>query len=542
MGFERRYLAEPDYGRKLFQPSKVQVKELYEKLFEVYGRFGATEYIEEIIREIVIHAAFRSVPAAEEATESSPGKKDAANSWILVLSADAFCSLSRRELIILQRVLDGFPKGGRPILRLRGRIKPYGLAGKGDLYPKFILRNNVMCDVDFARVSTEDEWFKGYLNGRPYYRAFFLAYANGPDIGEENAYRTPSYESRFERFHTLAGDRWILTDSRSGQAELNHKNPEVLLSVIRRLLALARQGFSWINLGDLSPLLMQYGEARSHLAQHNGVLAILRWVIRMAAPELGLMMESGTQAELQHFVLFEKDGSCVLIEDAALTGVLLKTVSCGKSDVLTSWLTKRVPSLEGLAYPWGMEPEDQIFRGNGSAQMDSDPGANEDHDGMDLEQTFSKGGLGERVGVAVLSIALALSAIPQYAVDDFLPERKKNDSMDSIVKRLLQLRLRVGAFDDARRHRLLSLHDNLFALVWESGQAGGFLLCLTNLVEKQIDVRLVLDGWGLPAGKWLELISGKHFRLSRELNVRLDAFEPLWFLCISKEEQNGVRV
>ena len=66
------YLEEPDYRRPLIKLTKVQLKSLYENLFELYGRWHAADVLDELVRMIEVHGAHR-----QQALESADVRKRA---------------------------------------------------------------------------------------------------------------------------------------------------------------------------------------------------------------------------------------------------------------------------------------------------------------------------------------------------------------------------------------------------------------------------------------------------------------------------------
>jgi hypothetical protein len=294
---KRRYHDEPDYKRPLIRLSKPQLKALYEAIFDFYGRWHATEILDELIRLIEVHGAHRCQDAAK-GEASLPGP--------LILEWTA--------------------------------------GGTADILDGIKLPSVQIGTVNFSRVSFQDPWFREYLNGRPEYRDFFTAYASHPGL-QDGLEDRPTMVC----FHSHAGERWVLTDQGGQAAGLNYTNPKVLLEVIDRILQQVRHGLDWIDLGEIDLLALPLESDGDIRPLRNKILSLLDRVLEIAAPSVGLMLTPGGREETWSDI-FRGRRTGLLVRDPKVLPLLLQAMTSGDPHPLNRWLERRGRIEPGLVY------------------------------------------------------------------------------------------------------------------------------------------------------------------------------------------------
>ncbi len=486
---ETFYLPQPDYSRQLFVLSKKQLKALYEKLFNLYGRSGASEIFDELVREIVVHAAYRSPGAPPLRDAEWQAGRDLHGALILDLSKGGARLLSQRKARLI----------GRQLQTLVGREKAIvwlGDGGRGDNGPLVLpdgLRScRLMRDGTFMRVTDQDEWCRQYLNGHPYYKDFFQAFTICPDTAEDRG----TDSDRYRLFHSLAGARWLRVDARSHGLALNGNNPVVLLELIRRLLALVRQGAAWINLG----------QAAAAWADCGGILGMLEMVLGIAAPEVGLLVHCHERSVPRPAQLGEKSGIFRLLADTGLAPALLHALSDAKANALNAWLAGRPPLGETAAY--FHPPLDEALR---------------------PERHF-----------LARTIALAVDGVPAVRLDELLPAEPERAASAAVLARLLAIRRQSGAFCLRSRQRMLELQTNVFSLLRSSADGKETVVCLANLSEKRVRWSADCARHRLPPGEWRDLLDGPPIQAAARVQIELGPLEPRWYYCSAGEGRDGI--
>jgi len=545
------YLPEPDYQRPLFKLSKNLRKQLYEMLFDLYGRWGAADMFEELAREMVVHAAYRRKALDQEQAGCVKETSDLEGVWVLELAAERLLSLSRKELKLLNRFCTdtlGFEKC---------------VLWSSEFVPSVKFKQ-LMFDGVFARVPLRDQWFEDYLNGYPQYKGFFLAYSSCPgQLDDVNpAQESSPQRSRFVRFHTLAGERWVLADFRLNQLELNYKDPLVLLNVIRRLLLQVRRGASWIHLGEVPRHLLESGiEPMQHVAR-GGVLALLAKVLKVVAPEMRLLY---SPCHTKAFPSGNTHGQVVvgnLMRVEHLTPLVLYLAMSGESEVLNRWLVKHFFSNSGLSFfdfsgaeqildmgerLEGLADEEKLrlktWLLSRGATVVKPKSEQEGQDGEivrfhwgELLRPYGVDPLWEKQFVSLRSIPMVLAGVPGFGVEEMIFGELSLGFIGTEMKRLLAIRSKRAAFSPQGEQRVLFIHANAFVILRISPQGRELILCLVNLIRKAIAVELKTAENRLPDGTWMELISGEKLSVSSTIRLELAPFDVRWYLCSAMEE------
>jgi len=193
---------------------------------------------------------------------------------------------------------------------------------------------DLMFDAVFNHVSAQGEWFQRFLADDARYRDFFIAVAGRPDLSQVVR---PRALPLLTEFPTAAGPKKVWTTFSADQADLNFKNPEVLLAVLEVLLFYVAKGARFIRLDAIAFLWKEIGTSCLHLPQTHRVIQLLRAVLDEVAPHVFLI----TETNVPHIdnVSYFGDGTneAQLVYNFALPPLVLHSFATGNAEKLTRW-------------------------------------------------------------------------------------------------------------------------------------------------------------------------------------------------------------
>jgi len=192
----------------------------------------------------------------------------------------------------------------------------------------------LMFDAVFNHMSAQSPWFRAYLNNDPEFRDFFIAVEGEPDLSSVVRPRTTPLLTEFA---SASGPRRVWTTFSADQADLNYKNPKVLLKMLEVLLEYVRRGARFIRLDAIAFLWKEIGTPCIHLPQTHAIIRFFRAALDIAAPEVLLITE--TNVPHKDNISYFGDGytEAQLVYNFALPPLTLHSFLRGDATVLSQW-------------------------------------------------------------------------------------------------------------------------------------------------------------------------------------------------------------
>ncbi len=192
----------------------------------------------------------------------------------------------------------------------------------------------LMFDGVINHTSTRGEWFKKFLADESPYNRYFLTVAGVPDLSQVVRPRTLPLLTEFE---TEAGPRRVWTTFSADQADLDYRNPDVLLEILDILLMYARRGAQFIRLDAIAYLWKDFKTTCIHLPQTHAIIQLIRAMFNEVAPWVMLITE--TNVSHPDNVSYFGDGTneAQLVYNFALPPLVLHTLRVGDSAILSKW-------------------------------------------------------------------------------------------------------------------------------------------------------------------------------------------------------------
>lgn len=193
---------------------------------------------------------------------------------------------------------------------------------------------DLMFDGVFNHASVEGSWFQAFLAGDPRYRGFFVEVEGEPDLSRVVR---PRALPLLTEFRGAGGVTKVWTTFSADQADLNFRNPEVLLAIVEVVLFYVAKGARFLRLDAIAFLWKEIGTSCLHLPQTHAVIRLLRAVLDAVAPRVLLITETNV-AHRENLSYFG-DGwdEAQLVYNFALPPLVLHTLATGSAEALTRW-------------------------------------------------------------------------------------------------------------------------------------------------------------------------------------------------------------
>jgi glucosylglycerate phosphorylase len=197
----------------------------------------------------------------------------------------------------------------------------------------------LMFDGVFNHASSRSRWFQRFLNGRPGYEDFFVAFTTRDAIDPDylRLILRPRTSDLLTPFRTINGMRYVWTTFSPDQVDLNFRNPRVLLRVIEILLTYVRRGADLIRLDAVTYIWRELGTSCAHLRETHALVQLFRAILDAAAPRVALI----TETNVPHADNISYFGNGVdeaqLVYNFALPPLVLHTFHTGSCDALVRW-------------------------------------------------------------------------------------------------------------------------------------------------------------------------------------------------------------
>ena len=202
-----------------------------------------------------------------------------------------------------------------------------------------------MFDGVFNHASSRSRWFQSFLNGRPGFSDFFVAFStrDAIDPGLPAPHPAATY---LGAPHALPHDQrgavpW--TTFSPDQVDLNFRNPRVLMRVIEILLTYVQRGADVLRLDAVTYIWRELGTSCAHLRETHALVQ-LRAILDAVAPRVALITETNVPHADNIGYFGDGTDKAQLVYNFALPPLVLHTFHSGSCDTLARWARTLVPS------------------------------------------------------------------------------------------------------------------------------------------------------------------------------------------------------
>jgi sucrose phosphorylase len=138
-------------------------------------------------------------------------------------------------------------------------------------------------------------------------------------------------------FQSLRGQTYVWTTFSPDQIDLNFKNPEVLLRVLKVLLFYVRRGADIIRLDAVTYLWREVGTTCAHLQQTHALVKLFRAILDVVAPQVALVTETNVPHRDNISYLGDGSDEAQMVYNFALPPLVLHTFQTGNCTEMGRW-------------------------------------------------------------------------------------------------------------------------------------------------------------------------------------------------------------
>lgn len=205
---------------------------------------------------------------------------------------------------------------------------------------------DVMADLVINHCSSESRWFKNYLRGRDPGRDYFIDGLGFEDLSQVIRPRSSPLLTKVE---TVNGEKHVWCTFGEDQVDLDFRNPEVLLEIVRIIRLYVEQGIRFFRLDAIAFLWKESGSTCVHLPQTHELIKLLRIVIENLEPSAVIITETNVPNR-ENLSYFGNDNEAHLIYNFSLPPLLLNAILSGSCEHLKTWMMSMPPARSGRAY------------------------------------------------------------------------------------------------------------------------------------------------------------------------------------------------
>ncbi|APX24844.1 MAG: alpha-amylase [Rhodobacteraceae bacterium] len=205
---------------------------------------------------------------------------------------------------------------------------------------------HLMSDLVLNHVSSQGVWFNAYRQGQKPYDKFFFEADPSDDVSMVVRPRTTSLLQEVE---TANGTRHVWCTFSHDQIDLDYRNPDVLLEILRIIRLHIDRGVRIIRLDAVAFLWKEIGTACIHLPQTHAVIQLLRLLMDYTTETVILLTETNVP-KAENLSYFGHRNEAHVVYNFPLPPLVLHAMMSGSAKYLIDWQRTMPPAPLGCAY------------------------------------------------------------------------------------------------------------------------------------------------------------------------------------------------
>lgn len=362
----RLHLPAPDYTRPLLEVAPTARRRILALLQVLYGKARSEACYGEVERLMKVYWAHKTPGMIEEDRAFDPRDRFSEQDVILITYGDLLLSPGKRPLRALMGFLDTLMRGAVNTVHVLPFF-PYssdrGFAvtdfeevdprlGSWSDIEELSQRYRIMFDGVFNHVSAKSRWFQRFLNGRPGYEDFFIAFNTKGAIATDHLklILRPRTSDLLTPFHTIHGPRFVWTTFSPDQVDLNFKSERVLRRVLEVLLLYVRRGADVVRLDAVTYIWHELGTRCAHLKETHALVQLFRAILDVVAPQVALVTETNVPHADNVGYFGDGRNEAQMVYNFALPPLVLHSFHSGDVRALTGWAAEMKPPSETATF------------------------------------------------------------------------------------------------------------------------------------------------------------------------------------------------
>jgi glucosylglycerate phosphorylase len=360
------HLSSPDYTRPLLTIGEGQRQRMVDLLTVMYGSDETARIYPELERLIRVYYAHKPQPLIDADASFEASERFSERDVVLITYGDLLTAPGRRPLQVLAgflkrfmhdaintvHILPFFPYSSDRGFSIIDYEEVDPRLGSWDDIASLSQQFHLMFDGVFNHASSHSRWFQRFLNGRPGYENFFVAFTTRDAIDPDylRLILRPRTSDLLTPFHTINGVRYVWTTFSPDQVDLNFRNPRVLMRVVEILLSYVRRGADVVRLDAVTYIWRELGTSCAHLRETHALVQLFRAILDVAAPRVALITETNVPHEDNISYFGNGTDEAQMVYNFALPPLVLHTFHTGSCVALTRWARTLVPIADTATY------------------------------------------------------------------------------------------------------------------------------------------------------------------------------------------------
>ncbi|WP_370159414.1 sugar phosphorylase [Salipiger bermudensis] len=205
---------------------------------------------------------------------------------------------------------------------------------------------HLMSDLVLNHVSSQGVWFNAYRQGQKPYDKFFFEADPSDDVSMVTRPRTTPLLQEVE---TAMGTRHVWCTVSHDQIDLDFRNPDVLLEIVRIIRLHIDMGVRIIRLDAVAFLWKELGTNCIHLPQTHAVIQLMRLLMDYATETVILLTETNVP-KAENLSYFGRRNEAHVVYNFPLPPLTLHAMMSGSARYLNDWQRTMPPAPLGCAY------------------------------------------------------------------------------------------------------------------------------------------------------------------------------------------------
>ncbi|MBW6472423.1 MAG: sugar phosphorylase [Anaerolineaceae bacterium] len=446
----------------------------------------------------------------------------------------------------------------------------------------------LMMDAVINHISSQSEWFQKFLLDDPNYKNYFISVDPGVDLSSVTRPRTLPLITAYQ---TKNGKKWVWTTFSADQIDLNYKNPDTFLDVIKVILNYIQNGANLIRLDAIAYLWKEIGTHCIHLPQTHAVVQLLRNILDEVASNVLLITETNVPHDENISYFGDGNNEAHLVYQFPLPPLIAHAILTGSAHYLSNWARElQLPSkstsyfnftashdgigvrpLMGILTPEEMQllvDKTLLHGGRISSKTNSDGTSSPYELNISYFDLLNNPYTGESIEIQVKrflisqAIPLVLAGIPgiyihsllgsrnnlkgveetginrainrpkldlNFLEDEFRNPTSLRSQVISGYKKLISCRITELAFHPNADQKILDFSPAIFSVLRSTADGNEIILALQNITNQKQKITISMNTFGDEEIKeFKDVLTQRTFSPHLEITIQMTPYEIIW--------------
>ena len=446
----------------------------------------------------------------------------------------------------------------------------------------------LMMDAVINHISSQSDWFQKFLLDDPKYKNYFITVDPSVDLSSVTRPRTLPLITAYQ---TTKGKKWVWTTFSADQIDLNYKNPDTFLDVIKVILKYVKNGANIIRLDAIAYLWKEIGTNCIHLPQTHAVVQLIRSILDEVDSSVLLITETNVPHEENISYFGNGNNEAHMVYQFPLPPLIAHAILIGSSRHLSAWASGlQLPSnltsyfnftashdgigvrpLSGILPPEEMQllvDKTRLHGGKISSKANSDGSSSPYELNISYFDLLNNPIDNESIEIQVKrflvsqAIPLVLAGIPGIYIHSLLGSRnnlkgveetginrtinrekldlkllddelKSPTSLRSQVisgyKKLISCRITELAFHPNADQKILDFSPAIFSVLRSTSEGNEIILALQNITNQKQKITIPMNTFGdVKIKELVDVLTQRAFSPHLEITIQMTPYEIIW--------------